>query len=85
MVRTTLFGKRDSSQYNVDIFADQILSLCQAHHDVNMTYEQSSAVQITFTCSWGGGSLEDFQKPPRMTADGDDDAMAVIMMVMMVL
>lgn len=33
------------------------------HIDVNMTYDQNGTVPITFTCSWGGGTIEDFAKP----------------------
>jgi hypothetical protein len=32
--------------------------------DYNMSYLQTSALPITLTCSWGGGGLEDFLKPP---------------------
>jgi hypothetical protein len=32
--------------------------------DYNMTYDQTSEAAITMTCSWGGGVLQDFLRPP---------------------
>lgn len=38
--------------------------------DVNMTFVQSDQVPVTFLCSWGGGSIDDFLKPIKWPKRG---------------
>lgn len=38
--------------------------------DVNMTFVQHDQVPVTFLCSWGGGSIDDFLKPIKWPKRG---------------